>query len=68
MSGGTVLLLFCLHLDSHSFKVVRKFYLPHPALFLLMYSTNLKIFCYLTLAVFYKLSIITADQNMSFHG
>ena len=28
--GATVSLLFWSHLDSQSFKIIRKFYLPHP--------------------------------------
>ena len=32
VSGTTVSLLFWLHLDSESFKIVRNIYLPHPAL------------------------------------
>ena len=53
--------------DSHSFKIVRKFYLLHPALLLVM-QTNLKSFVILPLALFYHLSLIIADQNVLIHG
>ena len=33
---GATVLLFRLHLDSHSFKIVREFYLPHPTLLLVV--------------------------------
>ena len=32
MCGATVFVLFWLHLDSQSFKILMKFYLLHPAL------------------------------------
>ena len=34
MGGATFFLLFWLDLDDQSFNIVRKFYLPHPALLL----------------------------------
>ena len=41
--GAAVFLLFWLHLDSQSFRIVRKILLPYPALMLLMYKINLKL-------------------------
>ena len=84
--GATISLLFWLHLDSQSFKIVRKFiysilmsfkvvtkfHLPHHVLFSSSCwwwcKQTLKLLVILHLALFYYLSIITADQNMSFHG
>ena len=71
--GATVFLLFWLHLDSQSFKIVRKFYLPHPLVSLLFWlewwcRQTLKLLVILHVALFNCLSIIIADQNNSFHG
>ena len=63
--GSTVSPLFWLHLDSQSFKIVRKFYLPYPAL-LLMVKETLQLLVVLHLTMFYYISINIADQNMSF--
>ena len=59
MCGETVFLLFWLHIDNQSFKIVRKF--DHP---LVMQTLKLLV----TLPPFYHLSIIITDQNMSFYG
>lgn len=40
-----------LHLDNHSFKIARKFYLPHLTLLHIMW-TNLKLACYFTSGTF----------------
>ena len=51
--GATVFLLFWLHLESKSFRTARKFYMPQPALLLLIkYKQNLKLLIILPLAVF----------------
>ena len=55
ISEVTVFLLFWLHLDSQYLKTVRKFYLSHPVLLLVVTQckqTNLKIACYLTFGSF----------------
>ena len=70
---ATVFLLFSLHLDSQSFKIVKKNYLPHPAFSFLagggdVAKKTLKLLFILYLAVFNSLSIIIADQNNLFHG
>ena len=76
--GATVFLLFWLHLHFLlSFKIVRKFYLPHfiswflldKDLVLGLWCTQiLKLLVILHLALFNYFSIITADQNNSFYG
>ena len=68
--GAFHFLLFWLHLDSKSFKFVRKFICP----ILLLSSCwwwckqTLKLSVMLNLALFPYLLIIIADQNISFHG
>ena len=54
MSWATAFLLFWLHLDTQSFKILKKLYLSHPALLLVvvMQETDLKISCYLTSGFF----------------
>ena len=53
MYGATIFLLFWLHLESKSFRTSKKFYMPQPALLLLIkYEQNLKLLIILPLAVF----------------
>ena len=70
--GANVFLLFWLHLDSQSFKTVRKFYLPHSLVSLLSWlewwcKQILKLLVILHVALFHCLSIIIDYQNNSFH-
>ena len=58
ISEVTVFLLFWLHLDSQYLKIVRKFYLSHPVLLLVVTNVNkqtLKLPVILHLALFYYL-------------
>ena len=61
-------IIFLLHLDSQSFKIVWKFYFSIPSYRSpWWYKQFLELLVILHLALFYYSSKITGDQDMSFH-